>query len=318
MKKFLRNIGLLCILVGAVFLALTMIDITFMGSQYQYSYNASLIDKMERLRNTKSPKIILVGNSNLAFGIDSEMLEEAVGMPVVNMGYLGSMGNAFHEEMIRENVGKGDLVVLAHTTYADDDTIPSVPTAWITLDCHKELLGIMRPKDWATILAGYPNYLRNAFMLKITGKGNEDTFDSYSRTAFNQYGDIVRRVESSQMDPEMYFAKETEKLPEINEVCIERLNALNQYVEACGGKMVVAAYPIAYGEHTPFTAKDIELFQKDLETELDCDIISNYIDYLYPYSDFYDQMYHLAEEGVRTRTKQLVLDIKSGAGIMER
>ncbi len=318
MKKFLLRIGLLCILVCGVFAVLTVIDITFVGSQYQYSYNASLIDKMERLKNTRSPKIILVGNSNLAFGIDSEMLEDAMGMPVVNMGYLGSLGNAFHEEMIRGNLGTGDLVVLAHTTYADDDKISSVPGAWITLDCHKELLGIMRPKDWGTIFVGYPNYLRNAFLLSITGKGNKDTYDSYSRTAFNSYGDVVRRVESSQMNPEEYFSKEKELMPEINETCINRLNELNQYVEACGGKMVIAAYPIAYGEYTSFTAEDIDQFQKQLETGVDCDIISEYTDYLYPYGYFYDQMFHLTEDGAYFRTEQLIVDLKEYVGSFER
>ncbi len=310
MKHFLFNIVKLCGVVGAVFIILTFVDITFIGSQYQYSYNASLIDKMDRLKNTKSPKIILVGNSNLAFGIDSEMLEEATGMPVVNMGYLASLGNAFHEGMIKQNVGEGDLVVLAHTTYADDDKIPSIPGAWITLDCHKELLETMRPKDWMTILIGYPNYIRNAILLKITGRGNQDTGDSYSRTAFNSYGDVVRRVESSQMNPDEYFSEEKEVLPEINETCVKRLNDLNQYVESCGAKMVVVAYPIAFGKYTPFTAEDIELFEGSLETELDCDIISNYTDYLYPYSSFYDQVYHLKREADMVHTNQVIHDIR--------
>lgn len=309
MKHFLFNIVKLCGVVGAVFIILTFVDITFVGGQYQYSYNASLIDKMERLKNTKSPKIILVGNSNLAFGIDSEMLEEATGMPVVNMGYLASLGNAFHEGMIRQNVGEGDLVVLVHTTYADDDKISSVPGAWITLDCNKELLETMRPKDWMTILIGYPNYLRNAILLKITGRGNQDTGDSYSRTAFNSYGDVVRRVESSQMNPDEYFSEEKEVLPAINETCVKRLNELNRYVESCGGKTVVASYPIAYGEYTSFTAKDVEQFQEKLESELDCDIISKYTDYMYPYSLFYDQMYHLTEQGTKERTQQLICDL---------
>ena len=67
--------------------------------QYDTSYNAALHDKIDRIEMIEEPKIVLIGNSNVAFGFDSEMIEEAFGMPVVNMGLHGALGNAFHEEM---------------------------------------------------------------------------------------------------------------------------------------------------------------------------------------------------------------------------
>ena len=69
--------------------------------QYENGYCASLIDKVNRLKSINEPKIVLLGNSNLAFGIDSKMLEESMNMPVVNMGLHGGDGNAFHEEMAK-------------------------------------------------------------------------------------------------------------------------------------------------------------------------------------------------------------------------
>ena len=43
-------------------------------------------DKLHVLSATISPKVVLVGGSNLAFGIDSELISKSLGMPVVNMG----------------------------------------------------------------------------------------------------------------------------------------------------------------------------------------------------------------------------------------
>ena len=37
--------------------------------QFTHKYNASFIDKMNRLESISEPKIVLVSNSNLAFGI---------------------------------------------------------------------------------------------------------------------------------------------------------------------------------------------------------------------------------------------------------
>lgn len=70
---------------------------------YEQSYSASLADKVDRLESLNEPKIVLIGNSNLAFGIDSEKIEQEMKMPVVNMGLHGAIGNAFHEEMAKVN-----------------------------------------------------------------------------------------------------------------------------------------------------------------------------------------------------------------------
>ena len=83
-----------------------------LSPQYEHYYSASLIDKMERLDSIEEPKVVLIGNSNLAFGINSKMIEEKFGMPVVNMGFHGSLGNAFHEEMAKINITPGDIYVI--------------------------------------------------------------------------------------------------------------------------------------------------------------------------------------------------------------
>ena len=59
----------------------------------------------------EEPKIILIGNSNLAFGIDSEKIENSVGMPVVNLGLHGSLGNEFHESMAKKYIEKMTLLL---------------------------------------------------------------------------------------------------------------------------------------------------------------------------------------------------------------
>ncbi len=81
--------------------------------QYLNNYMAALIDKNERLCSIDEPKIVLVGNSNLAFGINSAMIEEAFSMPVVNMGMHGGIGNPFNEQAAVQNVHEGDIVILS-------------------------------------------------------------------------------------------------------------------------------------------------------------------------------------------------------------
>ena len=56
------------------------------------NYLAAVLEKDRLIRNTASPKIILVGGSNLAFGIDSRAIEDSLGIHVVNMGCTRGLG----------------------------------------------------------------------------------------------------------------------------------------------------------------------------------------------------------------------------------
>ena len=159
--------------------------------QYSLNYQAVLIDKNERLCSIDGPKIVLVGNSNLAFGIDSAAIEEAFGMPVVNMGMHGGVGNPFNEQAAVQNVCEGDIVILSYSNFNDGDIIKNQQLAWITIENNYELWNYIRPKDWPAMVKAYPTYLKDCLELWSLGIGNMDSGDAYSRLQFNEYGDNI-------------------------------------------------------------------------------------------------------------------------------
>lgn len=126
--------------------------------QYSGGYNAALIDKVERLRSIDGPKIVLIGDSNLAFGIDSKKIEEALDMPVVNMGLHAGLGLAFHEEMAKLNVCKGDIYIICHSSYTDSGGIADKVLAWNTIENHFGLWKILRARDIYPMIKAYPIY----------------------------------------------------------------------------------------------------------------------------------------------------------------
>lgn len=310
MKKFVKKLILFVLVIMICISAIVSFDYFIIGSQFEYSYPAALIDKVERLEKIDTPKIILVGNSNLAFGIKSKIIEEEVGMPVVNLGLHGGLGNAFHEQIAKLNINEGDIVVICHTSFSDNDELENASLAWQTYDYHEPLRPIIREKDYKSMLISYPDYLEKAYLLWLTRQGNKDNGTSYSRNAFNEYGDVVYKPESSQMEPEVFFANNPIYISDINNTCINRLNEFHKYVNQLGAKMVIAGYPIAYGQYANFTKEDVEVFQLQLKTAVSCDVISDYTDYLYPYSYFYDTIFHLTDEGAEIRTYQLCEDLK--------
>lgn len=305
MKKFIIKLSVLLMLFVASVFFVTLLHIIIIGNQFEGSYQASLIDKVKRLQSIKEPKIVLIGNSNVNFGIDSSMIESELCMPVVDMGLHGGLGNSFHEEMVKLGVSKGDIVVVCHSSFADDDLIGDIELAWITIEFHPELWKLIRFKDIYYLIKGYPNYFfRSCINWICREKGNiaaQNT--SYSRSAFNEHGDICYRNNNT-----FEFSEGRVSVPEINDTCINRLNELNLYIEAQGATMLVAGYPIGFGEFTPEPAK-YDAFEKELRSKLDCEVISHYTDYFIPYDLFYDTFLHLSKAGARIRTQQLILDL---------
>lgn len=304
-SNFSFFIKLFCIILG--------LSLFFVGSimpQYEYSYNASLLDKMQRLESIREPKIVLIGNSNVSFGIKSELLENTFHMPVVNMGLHGSLGNAFHEEMAKVNLQKGDIIIIAHTTYNDDDTITDTTMAWSILENHPKLYKLIRCKDISDMYSAFPNYANKALKLWSSKEGNEQNYGSvYSRFAFNEYGDLAFERKCTQLDAETFFTEGRMQVPEINTTCTNRINELNEYITEHDATLLVAAYPIANTAVTP-PREDYVKFQEQLHKDLNCPIISDYTDYFFDSSYFYDTEYHLTDEGAVIRTNQLIADLE--------
>ena len=84
MKKVILSI--LCAAALALPLTVSAVASVAIKPQYDETFLGELRYKHERLCEIAEPKLILIGGSSLPFGIDSERLEEYVGMPGVDYG----------------------------------------------------------------------------------------------------------------------------------------------------------------------------------------------------------------------------------------
>ena len=251
----------------------------------------------------------MVGNSNIAFGINSKLIEDAVNMPVVNLGFHGGVGNAFHEEMAKINLNSGDIIIVCHSTFSDDNKIADLEQVWGAIEYHKDVWEILRPEDYLYVLRSFPRYWLRTLLKKITPGERVIAQGPYSRQGINKYGDALVKPQKGQKSPEKIFLPGKMDIPEVNDTCAKRLNKLNEFAKSKGAVVLIAGYPIGKGENTPPVEKYKE-FQKNLREKLECEVISDYMDYFIPYEYFYDTVLHLNEEGTDIRTKQLISDIK--------
>ena len=274
--------------------------------QYLLNYQASLIDKNERLCSIDEAKIVLVGNSNWAFGVDSQKLEEAMGMPVVNMGMHGGIGNPFNEQAAVQNIYEGDIVIISYSNFADGDIIKNPELAWITIENHPALWKYIRLKDWPSMIKAYPTYLKDCLDLWSQEIGNMDSGTEYSRLQFNEYGDnIYDRPALVISDEELAEAH----IPEIGDETIDRLNKLNQTLQEKGATLLVTPYPTPVTSYTP-PVEEYVAFSDQIEERLDFPLIGRYEDYRMDKNLFYNTYLHLNNEGKQLRTQMLIDDLQ--------
>ena len=306
MTKFISRLFILAIADITFILLLFAFYYFVIGNQYALTYQAAFSDKLKRLESINEPKIILVGNSNVAFGFCSELVEKSIGMPVVNLGLHNDLGNCFHEEMAKFNINKGDVVVICHSSYLDNDNIKNSDLAWITIDCNLNYLSVVRQKDIADMLIALPKHLRMVFYRWSSGEGKIDPYpDDYSRKMLNKYGDVEQRPI---LKKAIIIENRSFIAPNYNSLCINRLNEFNSYLRARGAEMIIAGYPIYDFGIKPEEKQKLKNFTKDLDAQLDCDVISDFSEYVFSPNLFYDYELHLNEEGAKIRTKKFIED----------
>ena len=302
MKKLILK---LLILTVSIFILPVIILLTI-SPQYTHEYVASFIDKMHRLESIHEPKIVLVSNSNLAFGIQSELIEKALDMPVVNLGLHGGLGNAFHERMPLFNLHEGDIIIIAHLDYSDDDTISDPELALLTVENYFHYWKIFRPKDLPRVICTIPKYAYKCQFRFLRKADREPAAPTcYARSAFNEYGDNIfpRDIEAGESKPEL-------RHPSVNETCMKRINAFSDYCAEHGATVVIAGAPIICGL-PDFSPDEYVQFQARLKKYAKCPVISDFSDYFFDKKYFYGAALHMTNEGAKLRTEQLIRDLKA-------
>lgn len=156
------------------------------------------------------------------------------------------------------------------------------------------------------MLKALPAYARKCLRLKISGQGNLPGGGAYSRDVFNVYGDDAYPREG----PITVMAEMTVNMPGISAVCTERLNALDAFCRQRNATLVIAACPVLYNERTA-SPQAYAAFQEKLAQEVTCPVISDFRNYFYEPSLFYDGANHLSSAGAQLRTQQLASDIET-------
>lgn len=293
MKRFLLRL-----------LAFTLIPIgiyayfIFLLPVHEEVYIQAYKQKCQLLKDTPTPRIILTGGSNLAFGVDSKRIADSLGIPVINVALHAGIGLKFIIDDLSNRIQNGDIIVVAPeynhfdgNAYGEGLTLPVLLKA-----ANWENLQLLNLKQWRVVLTGIPELRHYAKAPKI---GHKSTY-------FNDLGDEVHHLN----EPNAEIPATTYPQPPIDEeFChyfVEKLRMLEAEKECT----VILTPPACRETFYNGYKGNIEKISNQLSTLGRPFNVTPY-EHVTPDSCAFDTDYHLNKQGVDIFTSKLIAELKA-------
>jgi hypothetical protein len=279
-----------------------------------HAYLAAVNDKHALLEAQPSPRMIFVGGSNLAFSLNSPMVERDLPYRPVNLALHIGLGLRFLLNEVESVVRPGDVVVLSpeyqHFTHRRVEVLlqlleqrPSsvrfVPTVYVPTLLDQSL------NHMGSVVRGA---IRN-----MVGRPDEPGDDPpYFRKAFNDHGDVVAHWRMKRPSKIGTFAFGDYSHRRI----LYTIGWLNEFHERARAQnvRVFFSYPTipvtTLNEHR----ETIDEIDRAVRRSLTIPVLNRPEDAALPKEFFFDTHYHLTQAGATRRTRLLIESLR-GVGL---
>lgn len=280
---------------------------------YLETYYCGLQTQYDRLLSVDEEKVVVVGGSNVAFGLDSELFEQLYGKPSVAFGLYGAFGTKLMMDLSKTNLNKGDIVILAPELTAEAYSLFfNADAVWKATEGRTDILRKIDFENYDEMLSELYEFLttKNEYIENGVSISPEDI---YSFSSLNDYGEIKKGLRSGNVLAVGY--QNDEILYSVEDVADDFFDYINDYVTYCKLRGVTVYFSFSPTNdratvNQQITQEDWASLYFELTQRLDCAVISNPSDYVFDYRYFYDTNFHLNDSGVVLRTVQLVKDLK--------
>ena len=288
----------------------------FLPPVFENSFVGALDEKVDRLYSVDEPKIVIIGGSSVAFGIDSELIERYTGMSVVNFGLYAALGTKLMLDLARDAIGEGDVVIVAPEL--DAQTLSLYFSSSSTLratDGSPELLLKLPWKHYPSLFGASWDFAAEKIGYLMSDSPDPDGV--YNSKNFNSYGDLEYPREYNVMSG--YYDKNTiiDPSPSVFSAdFIEYLNEFTDDAEDKGASVYYSFSPLNSAAIKKGTTDDsIAAFEDFIDESISAPRISALSDYVYDKAYFYDTNFHLNDSGVIMHSVNLTRDILLELGI---
>ncbi|MFR9640862.1 MAG: hypothetical protein SNH41_02020 [Rikenellaceae bacterium] len=293
----------------------TFIDLTILLSLTPYtkkrvaeSHEVNVLLSIDKLKEKESSRIILVGGSNVALGVNSELIEEEFGRLIINTAVSAALGLEYQINSIKRHLKDGDIVIVSpeyHQFYGDLYGNAYGMLMFSGINYSKIIYDL--PSHYLWYMRILPSCICDTYkrMCQYANKKVAEDRGAYVRSALNKYGDCILNREENKiyngvdgrLNIEDFDHRAVRFLTEFSQSCID-------------SNIELVLLPPVYQESSYIKNEDaINLVDIALK-DADIPFYSSPQKYCFDDSLFYDSPYHLNDKGIPIRTRYIIDDIR--------
>ena len=290
---------------------------------YGESYYAELAEMTKRLDEAPGKKIVIVGGSNVAFGLDVALLEtllreKGFEYTVCPYGLYAAVGCSAMLSLSEGSLREGDLVVLA--IEPTEETFSTYFGATAFLKCAESdpgLLTRLNAVQRRAALGNYVSYLQERF--GIVRSGDLPKAEGvYSRAAFGENCNLDYDRPGNVMALGFDGTEPVDLASlQIAESFTEQVNDYCRAAERKGAQVLLSFSPMNRSALADGSRDTLNGFFALCNETFVCPAISDPARYALDSAWFYDSNFHLNSAGATLRTVLLAEDLLAWLGCVE-
>lgn len=287
---------------------------------YGDAYYAELADMYHRLQNAEGKKIVIIGGSNVAFGVDTALLEDTLAdmgyeYTVCSFGLYAAVGTEVMLELSVNTLNEDDIVVLAMEPTSETMSGYFGATAfWKCLESAPEMILSVSESQFNALAGNYIPYLQER--LEIQASGTLPAVQGvYAKASFDQRCDMIYDRAGNDMalgfDPASPIDLSSVT---ISQDFADRVNEYCRSAERKGAQVYLSFSPMNGLSMTDKSEEALYNYFKLCGETFLCPVISDPADYVLNSGYFYDSNFHLNNAGAVIRTMRLAEDLLNQFG----
>lgn len=314
MKRRLLQMTIALILILIIPIS-TLLCGTCLPDYYGDSYYAQLSAMYQRLRKAEGKKIILVGGSNVAFGVDTALLEQLLNQyghdyTVCPFGLYAAVGTSAMLELSKDTLREGDIVILAIEPSSETMSTYFGATAfWKCSESNPLMLTKVNKTQASALVGNYLGYLQERY--SIFTSGNLPKTDGvYAKSSFDEDCNMIY----DRAGNAMALGYDTATPVDLAAVSIEaafteQVRKYCAYADSVGAQVWFSFSPVNRSALVDSSDGAVNTWFSLCNETFPCPVISDPNDYILDAGWFYDNNFHLNSAGAKLRTYLLAQDI---------